>query len=87
MEATRTLHELEERFLANKKEAIVFRYKTCVEVTRTLHDQVLQGILPINKDNKLNEMVSLASYHTEVTAELRNWRVLRVFFGKCIQRY
>ena len=55
-----------------------------MEVTRTLHDQVLQGILPIKEDNKLNEKVPLASYHTEVTAELRNWRVLRVSFGKCI---
>ena len=52
-----------------------------MEVTRTL---VLQGILPINKDNKLNEKVPLASYHTEVTAELRNWRALRVSYSKCI---
>ena len=59
MEATRTLQELGERFLANKKEAIVFRYITCVEVTRTLHGQVLQGILPFNKDNELNEKVPL----------------------------
>ena len=77
MEATGTLQELGERFLANKKETRVFQgtciYITCVEVTRTLHYQVLQGILPINKDNKLNEKVPLAFYHTEVTAELRNW--------------
>ena len=70
MEATRTLHELGERFLANKKEAIAFsNLRGCDK------NQVLQGILPINKDNKLNENVPLASYHTKVIAEqLRNWQ-------------
>ena len=35
-----------------------------MEVTRTLHDQVLQDTLLINNNNKLNHKVPVASYHT-----------------------